>query len=139
MLKIENISLLESMMAHGEPLHRQISLISETLFFLEDQIRNSDFSSSSLACLHDTLRGFSSVFLDLTECLPGLKLTGNAAFVRGAVEKHQNPADIAFFIARSFDAIRAPLAEPVEPAIDPCLRQALKKVLPLLEKIADEL
>ncbi|MBX7059762.1 MAG: hypothetical protein K1X75_16990 [Leptospirales bacterium] len=105
------MGILLQMTHDGVRPDRLISLISETLFLLEDELqRNSPTPADDT--LIWTLAAEAALLLEqITNAFPALQLQGNIAFVRAAIARRQPAENIAFFLARSFDAVRAPVAD----------------------------
>ena len=110
MILRSNIDFIARLVEDDAPFHQIVAAIAETIFALEELSRNVDLSPESEA-------EFSQAALDLAVCLgrmndffPELKVEGNVRFVEQAVQREQPADTLLFFLARTLDAVRAPLS-----------------------------
>lgn len=106
-----NIDILDQMIAENIRSDRLISLLSEIFFFLEDRFdHKSTYSQDDANIFYKIATCAARTLYALYEIDPILKLEGNAEFILKSVEDGRDPSDISFFLARTFDAVRGPVA-----------------------------
>jgi hypothetical protein len=108
----ENVSFIIELFQKEAPIDQIIAAFAETFLAVEehlelhgdpglDETQTAQFASAVLAIVDGVDQ--------LNEVL-ALRLEGNVAFLRRALLAGQPPDEVVYFMARTLDAVRAPIA-----------------------------
>lgn len=103
----ENIALLRRQIDEHAPLVRILAALKETFLYLDDHftLYRVRYSRQYFA----QLGAFGAGLRQLNMLLPFLELDGNCDFIDQACRERTTLDGVCFFIARTLDALRAPL------------------------------
>lgn len=106
-----NVEFIRSLLAKPAPLDQILAAFVTCFYAMDEWLEGRSLSAEERQRFDESIKSVIVGLEEINRLIPAIKLEGNLRFSREALQKG-NPADgIVYFLARTCDGVRAPIAQ----------------------------